>query len=50
MVFKERDKWNTVATVSGVTNEMRINTDQGRCPICFGEDDVTHTLQDCLEN
>jgi len=22
--------------------EMRRNTDQGRCPICFGDEDDTH--------
>jgi hypothetical protein len=29
--------------------EERGNTNAGRCPLCFGTEDVQHILLDCLE-
>jgi hypothetical protein len=50
MVFKERKKWNGVVVSTGVAIKgIRTNIHKGRRPLYLGEEDVKHTLLDCLE-
>jgi len=46
MVFKEKEKWNSVATIRvWQMKGMKRNADKGRRPFCLDEEGVIHIVR-----